>query len=57
MTDFYNKKNKALKTLSNWHRSGALKVFIDKYSGLESAPEALINLLSGKNSGKTIVEL
>ena len=57
VTDFYGKRDEATNILSKWYQSGAIKVFTEEYSGLESAPEALINLLQGKNLGKTIVQL
>lgn len=55
--DFQHKNSEALDKLSKWFISGALKVFSEEYDGLENAPEALINLLEGKNLGKTIVKV
>ena len=57
VTDFYDQKNKAIETLTKLYKSGSIQVFTRKYNGLKSAPEALINLLQGKNLGKTIVQL
>ncbi|CAC36904.1 NADP-dependent oxidoreductase, implicated in cellular detoxification [Schizosaccharomyces pombe] len=36
---------------------GKIKYKCDVYDGLESAPEAFIGMLQGKNSGKTIVKI
>ncbi len=55
--DFYKKWHETIKILSNWHKTGEIKVFTDEYQGLNCAPRALINLLQGKNLGKTIVKL
>ena len=55
--DFQKENFKALKDLSKWFESGQLKVFTEEYKGLDSAPLALINLLKGKNLGKTIIKI
>ena len=55
--DFTSENQEALEILSKWSSCGHLKVFTDEYIGLEKAPIALINLLSGKNMGKTLVKL
>ena len=57
VTDFLDQRKKALESLTNWYNSGVIKVFIEKYNGLEKAPEALTNLLKGKNLGKTIIQV
>ena len=57
VTDFLDQRKKAVDTLRSWYNSGDIKVFIDKYKGLEKAPEALTNLLQGKNLGKTIIQV
>ncbi|MFO1172667.1 MAG: NADP-dependent oxidoreductase [Hyphomicrobiaceae bacterium] len=48
---------KALKELSDLADTGALKVRETVSEGLESAPDAFIGLLSGRNFGKQIVKL
>ena len=40
-----------------WHRAGRLKYRETVAEGLEQAPAALINLLSGGNTGKQVVRL
>ena len=55
--DFQTENFKALEDLSKWFEAGRLKVFTEEYKGLDSAPLALINLLKGKNLGKTIIKI
>ena len=55
--DFQKENSKALEDLSKWFEAGQLKVFTEEYKGLDSAPLALINLLKGKNLGKTIIKI
>ena len=55
--DFQTENFKALEDLSKWFEAGQLKVFMEEYKGLDSAPLALINLLKGKNLGKTIIKI
>ena len=55
--DFQKENFKALKDLSKWFEAGQLKVFTEEYKGLDNAPLALINLLKGKNLGKTIIKI
>ena len=55
--DFQKENFKALEDLSKWFEAGQLKVFTEEYKGLDSAPLALINLLKGKNLGKTIIKI
>jgi NADPH-dependent curcumin reductase CurA len=43
--------------LTQWVRSGALEVLDNLHSGIESAPTAFIELMSGRTVGKTLVEL
>lgn len=47
----------AQKELSTWIKQGELIAWQDEFSGLERAPEALIDLLSGGNFGKRIVRV
>ena len=55
--DFQKENFKALEDLSKWFEVDELKVFTEEYKGLDSAPSALINLLKGKNLGKTIIKI
>ena len=48
---------KALKELGDLADSGELKVRETVSDGLETAPEAFIGLLSGRNFGKQVVKL
>jgi NADPH-dependent curcumin reductase CurA len=45
------------KVMSGWLAEGKIKFREDRVSGLESAPEAFIGLLKGRNFGKLVVEL
>lgn len=55
--DFYKKRKAAEKVISNWLRSGEIKAPMHIVDGLENAPQALIDLLNGKNFGKMMVRL
>ncbi|MHB1699604.1 MAG: NADP-dependent oxidoreductase [Acidobacteriaceae bacterium] len=55
--DFYKQRKAAERILSEWMRSGKLEAPIDVVKGLEHAPEALIDLLAGKNRGKMLVSV
>lgn len=43
--------------MSEWIRTGRLKLREDIVDGLESAPAAFIGLLEGKNFGKVVVHV
>jgi len=43
--------------LTQWIRSGELKVLDNLHAGIESAPAAFIELMSGQTVGKTLVSL
>ncbi len=47
----------ALEELMQWHRQGLLKYRETIAEGIENAPRALINMLSGGNYGKQVVRL
>ena len=55
--DFYKQRKAAERTLSDWVRQGQLKPCMDIVEGLESAPQALIDLLRGANRGKMMVRI
>ena len=46
-----------LKQLARWLKQGKLKYREDVAQGIESAPQAFIGMLQGKNQGKQLVQL
>lgn len=57
LTDFLKDRKVAEKALTNWLRSGKLKAQVEAVDGLENAPQALIDLLKGRNLGKMLVRV
>ena len=57
VTDFFDRRDAAMKDLSDWVSSGKLKVEEDVLDGIEALPQALIGLLAGENRGKRMVRL
>ncbi len=55
--DFADQYAKARQELSGWLASGELTSLTDEVVGLEAAPDAFVNLLSGGNIGTRIVRL
>ena len=55
--DFQEKHLKAINHMRALLDEGKIKVVEDIAEGLESAPEALVNLLNGKNFGKSMVRV
>ncbi len=55
--DFQEKHLKAINHMRVLLDEGKIKVVEDIAEGLESAPEALVNLLNGKNFGKSMVRV
>jgi len=55
--DYYNRRRAAEASLSDWLKSGALKAPVDVVEGLEHAPQALVDLLGGRNRGKMMVRV
>ena len=51
------RRDQALDELMDWFRAGRLKFHETIAEGLESAPAALVNMLSGGNIGKQVVRL
>jgi NADPH-dependent curcumin reductase CurA len=51
------RRDAALGELMDWYRAGRLKYRETVAEGLEQAPVALINMLSGGNTGKQVVRL
>ena len=57
VSDFYARRDPALRQLAEWLRRGKLKYREDVVDGLENAPAAFIGMLQGKNFGKQLVRL
>ncbi len=57
VSDFYARRDEALRQLAEWVRQGRLKYREDVVDGLENAPAAFIGMLQGKNFGKQLVRL
>src|SRR5437764_8082120 len=57
VTDFFDRRERAIADLQSWVQSGKLKVQEDVIEGLENTPQALIGLLAGENRGKRIVRV
>ena len=55
--DFQEKHLKAINHMKALLEDGKIKVVEDIAEGLESAPEALVDLLNGKNFGKSMVRV
>ncbi|MGI9201518.1 MAG: NADP-dependent oxidoreductase, partial [Woeseiaceae bacterium] len=55
--DFADRYNQAREELHAWLASGELKSLTDEVQGLEAAPAAFVDLLSGGNVGTRIVRL
>ena len=55
--DFQEKHLKAINHMKALLEEGKIKVVEDIAEGLESAPEALVDLLNGKNFGKSMVRV
>jgi NADPH-dependent curcumin reductase CurA len=51
------RRDQALDELMDWFRAGRLKYRQTVAEGLEAAPAALVNMLSGGNIGKQVVRL
>jgi NADPH-dependent curcumin reductase CurA len=57
VSDFADKRDRALAELKEWVESGKLKVREDIIEGFEHLPAALVGLLAGENVGKRIVKV
>jgi NADPH-dependent curcumin reductase CurA len=55
--DFAQRYGQAREELHGWLQSGALQSLTDEVSGLEAAPAAFVDLLSGGNVGTRVVRL
>jgi NADPH-dependent curcumin reductase CurA len=57
VSDFYARRDEALRQLAAWVREGRLRYREHVVDGLENAPAAFIGLLQGKNFGKQLVRI
>jgi hypothetical protein len=57
VSDFFGRRDEALKQLQAWVAEGRLKVIEDIVEGFEALPDALIGLLHGRNRGKRMVRI
>jgi NADPH-dependent curcumin reductase CurA len=57
IADFVSDWPEALRQLSTWLAEGAIKNATHIWEGLESAPAALISVLSGDNFGQALVRV
>lgn len=55
--DHYGQRAQAEKNLINLIRNGKLKTPMDVIEGIDNAPQALIDLLAGKNTGKMMIRV
>lgn len=55
--DYLAEREIAERRLAGWIAEGRLKPVVDVDEGLESAPNALIKLLAGRNRGKAAVRI
>lgn len=55
--DFDDRRGQAEDELATWVAEGRLKVYEDIIEGLENAPQGLVGLLAGQNTGKRIIRV
>ena len=55
--DYLKRSGEAIQDLATWLFEGKITYKVDVLDGLDSAPEALMRLFSGANTGKTMVRL
>lgn len=55
--EFYHMQDQFLKDMRQWLREGKLKYDETIMNGIEQAPDALIGMLQGQNTGKMLVRL
>lgn len=55
--DHLHRLQQAVDDISGWLRDGLLQYREDVTDGLENAPEALVRLLAGENSGKVLIRV
>jgi len=57
VSDYIARYPEAIRTLSEWVRSGAIRYREDILEGIEAAPGAIAGLYRGENLGKRIIKL
>lgn len=57
ISNHLKRRDEALDELLEWHRAGKLRHRETVAVGIEAAPSALVNMLSGGNIGKQVVQL
>ena len=57
VTKYLDRWNEAVLELSKWVRDGKLKVKETVVEGIESTPNAFIDLFNGTNTGKMIIRI
>jgi NADPH-dependent curcumin reductase CurA len=55
--DYLTRTDEAMAELVPWVMEGKIRYREDVRDGLENAPEALLDLFSGANTGKLIVKI
>lgn len=55
--DWWHRRAEAFGRLLDWHRQGHLQVREDVLDGIETAPEAFLRMMAGRNNGKQLVRL
>jgi NADPH-dependent curcumin reductase CurA len=55
--DYVNQFNDAVKELRSWVKEGKIVYQEDIAEGLENAPETLLRLYSGENTGKQLLKV
>ena len=55
--DHMHRRDEAVEVMSGWLRDGRLAYREDVTNGLEAAPDALVRLLKGENTGKVLVRV
>lgn len=57
VADYMPRRAEAVQKLAKWLDEGKIKLAVEMWDGLDSAPEALVALMSGKNFGQALVRL
>jgi NADPH-dependent curcumin reductase CurA len=56
VSDWWHRRDEALRRLAEWQRAGKLTIREDILEGIESMPAAFLRLLKGENFGKQLVK-
>jgi NADPH-dependent curcumin reductase CurA len=57
VSDYMHRREEALVPMMKWYHEGALNSRSTVFEGIESAPDAMIGLFEGTNTGKMLVNL